>query len=86
MTAMFMVSAVGALGAYYRTDQVRVLSGPDSTSVYLRAARRLEFHRCKVCNLTTRWVNVDLTNGKRGVNARLITPEARSALDFSGGM
>jgi hypothetical protein len=78
---------LGALWAYYPTDQVRVLPGPEATSVYLRGARRLEFHRCKVCGLTTHWVNVDSTNGKKmGVNARLMPAEARSSARLFWGM
>ena len=77
---------LGALWAYYPKDQVRILSGPDATSVYLRAARRLEFHRCKVCGLTTHWVNVDSTKGRMGVNARLMPAEARSSARLFRGM
>jgi hypothetical protein len=77
---------LGALWAYYPKHQVRILSGPDATSVYLRAARRLEFHRCKVCALTTHWVNVDSTKGKMGVNARLMPAEARSSARLFRGM
>ena len=56
----------GRTGAYYRTNRWSCPLDRDSTSVYLRAARRLEFHRCKVCNLTTRWVNIDRAKRKEG--------------------
>ena len=77
---------LGALWAYYPTDQVRMLSGPDATTVYQRAARRLEFHRCKVCGLTTHWVNTDPTKGTMGVNARLMPVETRSGARLFQGM
>ena len=34
---------LGALRADYEKDQVRILSNPDATSVYLRAARASGF-------------------------------------------
>jgi hypothetical protein len=77
---------LGALWAYYPRDQVCILSGPELTTVYKRAARRLEFHRCKVCGLTTHWVNTDPSNGKMGVNARLMPAEARSRARHFQGM
>ncbi len=77
---------LGALWAYYPTDHVRILSGPGATSVYLRVSRHLEFHRCKVCGLTTHWMNVDSTKGKMGVNARLMPAEARSSARLFRGM
>ena len=77
---------LGALWAYYPTDQVRILSEPEATSVYLRAARRLEFHRCKVCGLTTHWVNVDPSRQKMGVNARLRPAEVRSSARLFRGL
>ena len=66
---------LGALWAYYPKDQVRLVNAPDATAIYQRAARRLEFHRCKVCGLTSHWVN---PKGPRmGVNARLMPREVR---------
>ncbi|HEX7760799.1 MAG TPA: GFA family protein [Caulobacteraceae bacterium] len=64
---------LGALWAYYPPDQVRITSPPDATAVYQRAARRLEFHRCKTCGLTTHWSNPDPTAKRMGVNARLMS-------------
>ena len=69
---------LGALWAYYRRDQVRVASDPGSTAIYLRGPRRLEFHRCKVCGLTTHWVSVDERRTRMGVNSRLMPREARA--------
>jgi len=68
---------LGALWAYYPTDKVRLVCEPDATSVYLRASRRLEFHSCKVCGLTTHWSPVDRTRPRMGVNARLMPREVR---------
>jgi hypothetical protein len=66
---------LGVLWAYYRREQVRVASDPDSTAIYLRGPRRLEFHRCKVCGLTTHWVSVDERLIRMGVNSRLMPRE-----------
>jgi len=68
---------LGALWAYYPTDQVCFLSEPDATAIYLRGARKLEFHRCRMCGLTTRWVNRDPTQLRMGVNARLLPRNVR---------
>lgn len=68
---------LGALWAYYTRDQVRFVSEPDATSIYLRGDRWLEFHRCKVCGLTTHWVAVDPKPQRMGVNARLMPREVR---------
>ena len=69
---------LGALWAYYTRDQVRFVCEPDATAIYLRGPRRLEFHRCKVCGLTTHWVAVDPTRPQMGVNARLMPYEVRA--------
>jgi hypothetical protein len=68
---------LGALWAYYTRDQVRLVSEPEATSIYLRASRWLEFHRCKVCGLTSHWVAVDQTKRRMGVNARLMPRDVR---------
>jgi hypothetical protein len=68
---------LGALWAYYPRAQVRVTSVTYDTQIYLRAARTLEFHRCYVCGLATRWLNVDPASVLMGVNARLIPKESR---------
>jgi len=68
---------LGALWAYYPKDQVRFVCAPDATTVYQRASRRLEFHRCKVCGLTSHWVNADPNGRRMGVNARLMPREVR---------
>jgi len=70
---------LGALWAYYKRDQVRLVCEPGATAIYLRGPRRLEFHRCKVCGLTTHWVSVDETRKRMGVNARLMPRKVRAA-------
>jgi hypothetical protein len=57
---------------------VRLVYEPDATVIYQRASRRLEFHRCKVCGLTTHWAQVDQTRPRMGVNARLMPREVRA--------
>ena len=78
---------LGATWAYYRKDQVRILCEPDATSVYLRAERRLEFHRCKICGLTTHSLNADPSRLRMGVNTRLMPPDVRALSSrFSWGL
>lgn len=74
---MRVVSALGALWAYYPKGQVRFLSEPGATTIYLRGARKLESHRCRMCGLTTHWVNRDSTLLRMGVNARLLPRNVR---------
>ena len=69
---------LGALWAYYPKDQVRLICEPGATAIYQRASRRLEFHRCKVCGLTTHWAQVDQTRPRMGVNARLMPRGVRA--------
>jgi hypothetical protein len=70
---------LGALWAYYPKEQVRLVCEPEATQVYLRGPKRLEFHSCKVCGLTTHWASVDGTRRTMGVNARLMPREVRAA-------
>jgi hypothetical protein len=68
---------LGALWAYYPREQVRVVCEPEATSIYFRASRRLEFHSCKVCGLTTHWVAANQPRRLMGVNARLMPRDVR---------
>jgi hypothetical protein len=70
---------LGALWAYYPKEKVRLVSEAGATSTYQRAARRLAFHRCDVCGLTTHWSHVDPTRPNMGVNARLMPRDVRAA-------
>jgi hypothetical protein len=76
---------LGALWSYYSTDKVRLVCEPGATSIYLRAARRLEFHRCNVCGLTTHWAHADPTRTTMGVNARLMPRKVRDAARLTHG-
>ena len=69
---------LGALWAYYKQDEVRLVCESDATSVYIRGPRRLEFHRCKVCGLTTHWVSIDPARRRMGVNGRLMPRKVRA--------
>ena len=69
---------LGALWAYYPTDDVRIVSGPQATSIYQRASRSLEFHRCKICGLTAYWKPVDPARSRIGVNTRLMPRAVRA--------
>ena len=69
---------LGALWAYYPRDEVRVLADPGATEVYQRAAQRIEFHRCKVCGLTSHWVGAVPSITWMGVNSRLMPREVRA--------
>ena len=77
---------LGALWSYYPKTQVRVVSAPDATAIYLRGGRHLEFHRCRICGLTTHWVNVDETRPRMGVNARLMPRDVRAQARVFQGM
>jgi hypothetical protein len=68
---------LGALWAYYPAAQVRGVCEPEATSIYLRASRRLEFHSCRVCGLTTHWVASGQPGRRMGVNARLLPRDVR---------
>lgn len=77
---------LGALWAYYPKEQVRVVSAPEATSIYLRGGRHLEFHRCRICGLTTHWLNVDATRPRMGVNTRLMPRDVRARARVVQGM
>jgi hypothetical protein len=65
----------GALWAYYRPDQVRVLPPDAPTDVYVWGDRTLEAHRCRECGCVSHWVAMDPGVDVMGVNARLMDPE-----------
>ena len=70
---------LGALWAYYPTDQVGMAFEPGATDIYQRGPRRLEFHSCRVCGLTTHWVHADKSKTRMGVNARLMPRDVQDA-------
>jgi hypothetical protein len=66
----------GTLWAYYSPKDVTIPSG--LTDIYMRGAKQIEFHRCKICGCVTHWSPADKTYDRMGVNARLMAPEVLS--------
>jgi hypothetical protein len=62
----------GALWAYYSLEDVIVPGG--LTDTFMRGAKKIEFHRCKICGCVTHWSPTD-PRDRMGVNARLMDPE-----------
>ena len=62
----------GVLWAYYSLKDVIVPSG--LTDTFMRGAKKIEFHRCKICGCVTHWSPTDQRD-RMGVNARLMEPE-----------
>jgi hypothetical protein len=62
----------GALWAYYSLEDVIVPGG--LTDTFTRGAKKIEFHRCKICGCVTHWLPID-PRDRMGVNARLMDPE-----------
>lgn len=60
------------LWAYYSLKDVIVPSG--LTDTFMRGAKKIEFHRCKICGCVTHWSPTDQRD-RMGVNARLMEPE-----------
>jgi len=65
---------VGALWAYYRPDQVRIVAGQGTTVPYIQGDRTLAMHRCATCGCVTHWERLDAVSDRMGVNARLFDP------------
>ncbi len=61
-----------ALWAYYPLKDVIVPGG--LTDIFSRGAKKIEFHRCKICGCVTHWSPTDQRD-RMGVNARLMDPE-----------
>lgn len=77
----------GVLWAYYPPAQVRIVTGDDSTDVYMWNDRSIEFHRCRNCGCVTHWAPVDELSHRMGVNARLMPLEVLAGarvLPFDG--
>jgi hypothetical protein len=67
----------GALWAYFRQADVRVVCGPDATAGYVWGRQALRFVRCAGCGCLTHWERVvPVEGGRVGVNARNFDPEA----------
>jgi hypothetical protein len=71
----------GALWAYYRPDQVKLIHAPGATVAYLWGDRMIAFRHCKICGCTTHWESIGEPRVDRmGVNARLMEPEILASL------
>ena len=65
----------GSRWSYFNPRQVRILPPDGATTIYMRANRRLEFHRCAVCGCVTHWAAVQKGHPRMGVNMRMFPPE-----------
>jgi len=66
---------LGALWAYYRSDQVRVAARPSATIAYVQGDRTLAIHHCRTCGCTTHWTGLGEAEERAAINARLLPPE-----------
>ena len=66
---------LGALWAYYKITDVKIIPPAGATDTYMWNKRILAFHRCKNCGCTTHWYPVDVSQDRLGINARLLAPE-----------
>ena len=65
----------GALWAYYKASEVRVLSRQGATRSYAWGDKSLQFVRCTKCGCVTHWEATHPAVGSRvGVNARNLDP------------
>lgn len=68
----------GAIWLYCSADQLAISDAP--TDTYAWNGKHVDFHRCRTCGCVTHWVPRDATRTRRGVNARLLPPEALAGL------
>ena len=63
----------GALWAFYRPDQVKLLHATGATAAYIWGDRMLALHHCRTCGCTTHWTDIrEPPDDRMGVNARLM--------------
>jgi len=63
----------GAMWAYYKPGQVRVVRGADSTDTYLWNDKAIAFHRCRTCGCITHMADANADSPHIfGVNARMM--------------
>src|SRR5688572_7559981 len=63
----------GALWAYYKPGQVKLVDGGDATDAYTWSDEVLAFHRCKECGCVTHMIALETHPPSiYGINARLI--------------
>ncbi|HAH09310.1 MAG TPA: aldehyde-activating protein [Alphaproteobacteria bacterium] len=77
---------LGALWSYFQKDQVKIISTLGATETYLRGPKRIEFHRCRTCGLTSHWLPSDASLTRMGVNTRLMPREVRARASVFQGM
>ena len=66
----------GALWAYYKAGEVRVIAGSGATADYSWGDRTLKFVRCRTCGCVTHWERIgSKADSKLGVNARNFNPD-----------
>ena len=66
---------IGGLWAYYRPEQVKLVSAPDATLAYVWGDKCLSLHTCRTCGCTTHWEPIPKENAeKMGINARMLDP------------
>ena len=63
---------VGAHWGYFAAGTVEVQG---SSVPYRRAAKRIEFHHCPTCGITTHWIDPDGRVKHMGANMRNFAPE-----------
>jgi len=67
----------GALWAYYKDREVRVVAAAGATGEYLWGDKLLRFVRCRGCGCVTHWKGIhSKPDSKLGVNARNFEPGA----------
>ncbi|MCA9552625.1 MAG: GFA family protein [Myxococcales bacterium] len=72
---------IGGLWAYYRPEQVKLVSEPGATLAYVWGDRFLELHTCRTCGCTTHWEPVEKEGAtKMGINARMMEPAVIAGL------
>src|SRR5512143_3813126 len=65
----------GALWAYYRPGELRVVCAKGATSRYAWGRKTIRFVRCKTCGRVTHYERPRSPERKVGVNVRNVDPE-----------
>ena len=66
----------GVLWAYYRPEQVKIVSTGGATDTYSWGRMSLAFHRCPSCGCVSHWEAIkDRPRDRIGINARLMPLE-----------
>ncbi len=72
---------IAGLWAYYRPEQVKLVSPPGATLAYVWGDRFLELHTCRTCGCTTHSERIEKEGAERmGVNARMMDPSVIAGL------